>query len=581
MNIKLNDLGLSIPILSTNAKLSIKPETDAFLGWKDRLIITDTGKTAKEVYDVLINLNHSPCTPIKRFNLLEILNPVLQQICITLSKHFLQQNNELNSQQKSVAKLTKTLQTEQANGYKLVLNDFIEQKLPLTNEKNTAILVQTINRCLQNFANIIFRLYALYASPPPGMWKEIHTLYKISKKLNILNITPNQTHVSKTHPQTILDNYLYILVVAATDPYQIRTKDQETLFKASLSWIKKIQLITMNNKPQNLNSIYLIDPKLDIPLMPLSASVIPENSAYLTLNVSALTKHIQSILQELETNELKTRIQHENDAEYNISMQSLKILVKGWSNTKVRNTNRFKLKMNMHICVGLSAVYYFLNNQTEFATDTQYADTLMGIDTDKPKSSDKYKVFPCSVNNLSPLGLSILLNETNHPTIKTGEIIGMQFAQETSKNSWSIGTVRWLRYESDHFKIGVELLAANATTASIQLLRNEQPSGQYLRCLILSKLSNEKLGKSIVTPTMPFKSTNAVTIKFDDTSTTTTLGTELNSTGNFKQFSITLNTQSLNDKLQQQTELLTQVTTQDQKPDENNTSEFGNLWDKL
>ena len=581
MNIRQNDLGLSVPVLDLNTNLSIKPEADAFLSWKNRLPIPDTGKTAKEVYDVLINLNHSPCPPINRFNLLEILNPVLQQICITLSKHFLHQSEELNTQQKSISNLTKTLQTEQANGYKLVLSDFIEQKLPLTNEKNTAILVQTINRCLQNFTNIIFRLYALYSSPPPGMWKEIHTLYKISKKLNILNITPDQTHVSKEYPQTILDNYLYILIVATTDPYRIRQKDQETLFKASFSWIKKIQLIAMKNKPQNLDSIYLLDPELDMPLMPLSSRVIPENSSCLILDVSALTKHIKSILQELETNELKTRIQHENDAEYNISMQSLKTLVKGWSSTKIRNVSRFQLKMNMHICLGLSAVYYFLNNQTEFATATQYADALMGVDTNKNQLLDKYKIYPCSINNLSPLGLSILLNENNHPTIQTGEIIGIQFAQEVSKNAWSIGIVRWLRYDSDTLKTGIELLSANATTASIQLLRNEQPSGQYLRCLILSNLSNEQLGKSIVTPTMPFKSTNSVTIKFDDTSTTTTLGTELNSTGNFKQFSINLNTQRLDDKLQPQTETLTPKTTQNQKSDENNTSEFSNLWDKL
>jgi hypothetical protein len=586
---KLNDLGLSIPILISSSKLSITLEKDAFLTWRAKLPMADTGKTAKEIYNVLINLNHSACDPIKRFDLLEIINPSLQLICLTLSKHFLNQTTALDNQKQSIANLAKTLQTEHANGYKLVLTDFLKQKLPLTDVNNQTILAKTIKRCIQNFENVIFRLYELYTSPPDGIWKEIHILYQLAKKLNLLNIEVEPSKATKEHIKNILEIYLHVLILAATDPYQLRQKDQEVLFKAIFYWFTKVKLTTVENKPKDLSSAYILDPNLDTPLIALSAQVAKENNNCLILDLSELTTHIKSILKELETNELKTRIQHENEAEYNVSIQSLKKLIKGWSTIKIRNANRFTVSMNMRACVGFSAVYYFLNNQAEFAAASSISDQLMDLGVEEIKEtieSSKYKIHACSTTNISPFGLCMLWDEGSHPPIQSGEIIGIQPEYEVSKTSWNVGVVRWLRHDSNNvLKIGIEMLSANATVASIQLIRDGAPSGQYLRCLILSNIPIESQEKSIITPPMPFKSNHNVIIKFDDKTEEikTKLVTELNSTGAFKQFSLTVKEKSIDDKLEKKKEVTPDTTNKDQnkKSEEDNNSEFGNLWDKL
>jgi hypothetical protein len=93
--------------------------------------------------------------------------------------------------------------------------------------------------------------------------------------------------------------------------------------------------------------------------------------------------------------------------------------------------------------------------------------------------------------------------------------------------------VRWLRHtQNDKLKLGVQLLTDPVIAAGIQAVKDGQPSGQYLRCLIVKNL--------VITAPIPFRSGMRVMIRRVDQESITTFEADLvkllESTGSHKKF---------------------------------------------
>jgi hypothetical protein len=143
-----------------------------------------------------------------------------------------------------------------------------------------------------------------------------------------------------------------------------------------------------------------------------------------------------------------------------------------------------------------------------------------------------FKTTICTIIDDAEGGRCILWSDDAYPPIQSGDILGIQSTQSTSA-PWQVGVVRWLRHtQNDKLKLGVQLLTDPVIAAGIQAVRDGQPSGQYLRCLVVKNL--------VITAPIPFRSGMRVMIRRVDQDSVTTIEADLMKlvelTGTHKQF---------------------------------------------
>jgi hypothetical protein len=131
-------------------------------------------------------------------------------------------------------------------------------------------------------------------------------------------------------------------------------------------------------------------------------------------------------------------------------------------------------------------------------------------------------------------------NDT-YPLVQPGEIIATKTNEDlNNKHSlWNIGVIRWLKHTTNgNMKVGVQLLAAHAKPAGTQIVKDNVPSGYFLRCLILPKMEDLNIASSIITPTLPFKQGKTVNLYIaeDEPIIQVKLTKQIDATSSYRQF---------------------------------------------
>jgi hypothetical protein len=529
-------LGLTIPVQTLSSSQEVNMTPGDITTWRNRLPMADLGNAAKKVYHAISDCNKVELGDQERFEILEMFRPLIQFICQSLSKHYVNQTNPLTKQQLTIANLAQTLQTEMANGYKLLVERVASQG---SNELRALILPTALQRIIHYFTHIILRSYQLYALPPKGIWHELYVLYRFSEKNQYIK----QNNLSEEYKRT--------LILAASFPYQWRQSEQEAIYKATETWSGVA--VFRNDLPNTTQAGFLvIDFTADQPPISPTRGLVQFSENCKVLDVNQVLKHLKTLIETLEPNELKARIAHSNEPEYTVPTTVLRGLLREWGTPLVRVQERIPRSEQIKISIGLSATHYYLNgehlfqSQSTLATNDNLSLTLptLGIqeeltlstdlDLNKtPQPSEKVSAYPtytCMLVNENPSGYGLLWQGETYPPIQAGEVIGIAKQTETDLQ-WEVGIVRWLQQQTNtEFNIGVERLAKTAKAASAQLIKEGQPAGYFLRCLIFDS--------STLLPILPFKAGSQVSVlqNNDAVPIEIELNKLLDSTGSFKLF---------------------------------------------
>lgn len=513
METTVGPLGFTIPVQTLSRSQEVNMTPSDIMAWRNHLPLADLGNSAKKIYYAISDCNKVKLAIKDRFEILELLGNPLQFVCQSLRKHYINQPTSLTEQQITIANLAQALQIEMANGYKLIVEEIVQENLP---ELKANILPQALQRIIHYFTYIIHRSYQLYSPPPPGIWKELNKVYEYAEKNQLLN------------KNNLVEAYKQVLLLAATFPYQWRQTEQDTIYNATKIWAPLVTL--RQDVPDVSESGFLvIDINEDKPPMSSTRGVIKLSSSCKVLDVTPLINHLEKTLVMIEPNELQARMSHSNDPEFSVAAFILKGIIKEWKTHLTRATERQTCSKPAKIAVGLLATHYFLNNQSSFQSQetnkekglaTTFSNfsveettetTLTNIDLDKltidseeSKKSSAYPLHAYTIINEDKDGYGLMWSGTSFPPIQPGEIVAIQ-KEESNPDAWDIGKVRWLQHHSQNeFRIGIARLSPNAKAGSIQLLKEGKPAGYYLRCLILES--------SFIVPILPFKSGSQVVV---------------------------------------------------------------------
>lgn len=265
-----------------------------------------------------------------------------------------------------------------------------------------------------------------------------------------------------------------------------------------------------------------------------------------------------------------------------MTLDLLQHLSSAWGDIAERTFQRTQGQGQLTLCIGMSALHYFLAGRRPFnevlqiqeapeaprfkadvqdawagafdaqkVTDWQPGMPLEEIEYrphQSPRSvqpghpqahaqadaTEDYPTYALPIVNHSPGGYCLSWPKEVPAQLQAGELVGLQ---DLPGQAWSIAVVRWIRQvRNGGTQMGIEMIAPAAQPCGLQLLRKTEQSSHYLRALLLPAIAAISRPATVITPRLPFQEGSRVQINLHGEERRAVLNRRQASTGSFSQF---------------------------------------------
>ena len=564
---------LSLPLLlrapvPTQSSLSFCDGTPKDLKrWISTLPKANLGEMARQLYQGLGELNQLLTPSDNRLQLLELLRPEVFFVCRHLERHFLNQSVVLEERPRKVANLCQALQNHLAIGYKQI----IARVAPKLSRDRTTLLTTALQRALHCLNGPLIRANQLYCPVQDGLWLELHQIYQIARQNQLHNIPVADKEAHHTRTLTVEQTYVVALLMGCSRCNQMRQHNIGKLADALDAWSSMVTL----QQPIDDASLYAVAHTTDT--APRYTSLYTEDQRTHLLGINP--RPLSAALQRYIEMPVEQRSQSYLHVPPGLSIDVLHHLAAAWGDVSERAFQRTAGQGTLTVCVGMSALHYFVGGQKSFSdlllvpagTVGKVADyTLQPIEParddpwaqamDVQRSGTSTTLLPfeeieyqreeseggasamdgqksfatygLNIVNHSPGGYCLAWPKDVPDQLQAGEMIGIQ----DHGHGWSVAVVRWVRQvRSGGTQMGVELIAPFAQACGMQLLRAEQ-SSQYLRVLLLPEVRVIDVPATVIAPRLPFEDGCKVMINSNGEERRATLSKRRATTGSYNQF---------------------------------------------
>lgn len=531
--------------------------------WLADLPKANTGETARQLYQGLVELNQLDIAADERMRLLELFRPEVYFICRSLERYFLNKPIMLEERARKVANLCQALQSHLATGYKLVISEAVRN----TGRDKGQLLAAALQRASHSLCLPLIRACQLYCPVPEGLWQELHLLYQLAARHNLEKTAVRDTLARHGQSSTVQQTYSVALLLGCAQTNQMRQNSIAPLAEVLESWAPLLVL----QSAQLPSSLYAVAPAQDSPPRYRSLYKPEEVPNLLGIDTQRLVDAIQQYLLIPD--------QPSKNADFHVpegfNLDLLQHLGAAWGEIAERTFQRNPGQGTLSLCIGMSAAHYFLAGERPFqdllkseeelksatfkqthvtdvwagAFDAQPVDweeglTLSDIQYSGLKEEEKAEVVPepgeiyptysLPVVNQSPGGYCLAWLKDVPAQLQAGELLAIQ---DTVQASWRVALVRWIRQvRGGGTQMGIELIAPSAQPCGLKLLRKGDPSSQFLRALQLPAIEAISQPANLITPRLPFQQGNKVLININGVESKAVLGRRHSASGSFNQF---------------------------------------------
>ena len=128
-----------------------------------------------------------------------------------------------------------------------------------------------------------------------------------------------------------------------------------------------------------------------------------------------------------------------------------------------------------------------------FTTSNAVLDELTG--TTKPEHTPR----PCEIRNSNQGGFGLHCPTESDFPARVGELIGTQV--EANPETWSIGTVRWMKInDAQGFEMGIKLISEDACAVATKAVQGVGKGSEYYRGLVLPDMDPTINPTTLITP---------------------------------------------------------------------------------
>ncbi|WP_055127195.1 hypothetical protein [Pseudomonas mediterranea] len=527
--------------------------------WIANLPKANIGETARLLYQAIGELNLLLTPSENRLQLLELLRPEVYYVCKHLERHFLQQAIVLDERSRKIVNLCQALQSHLAMGYKQI----VARIVPKFTKDRARLLSTALQRAMHALNGPLLRATELYSPVPEGLWLDLHQLYRIACQHRLQHQSVSDDLVSQVQQLSAEQTYVVALLLGASRSNQLRQGQIARLAEVLEAWSQRIKL----DPASTAASLFAVAPQLDIGPRYRSKFRTEQQPGLLGVDLEPLVRAIAL--------HLERPAEHTLPVPGGMNTDTLQHLQAAWGEAVERSFQRTEGNGTLTICVGMSALHYYLGGERSFseilktpvtrkarfeaspsktsdtwkkafdAAPTGDSDMLPYEEIEYPvnpadeegSGSDNQHHFPTyqlPIVNHSPGGYCLGWPKEVPEQLQAGEMIGIR---DTNDQAWSVAVVRWIRQvRGGAMQMGIELVAPYAQPCGVQLVREKNEPSHYLRGLLLPEISAIELPPTMIAPRLPFQEGQQVLINTNGQELRAGLDRRVTSTHSFNQF---------------------------------------------
>lgn len=551
-------LQLRVPKPNQQSLTLCEANPRALKQWISNLPKANLGELARHLYQCLVEINQLITSTENRLQLLELLRPEVHFVCKHLEKHFLNRAIVLDERPRKVANLCQALQNHLVAGYKLIV---VQESAQPVRER-AAILAQALQRALYSMYGPLVRASQLYCPVPEALWLEMHQLYLIACKQRLQHQVVSDPLLILRQEINIEQTYKLSLLLGCARTNQMRQTHIAKVAEALELWVDLIQLQAANQP----GCLFAFSSQIDGP------------PRYISLFKGQALEQLQGINTLQLVTALKTWLASPTEAREglqvpnNITSEQIMHLAGAWGDIAERSFQRTPAQGQLRLCIGMSALHYFLSGERHFHEVLRLADakaltSQFGEQHIEDIWSDSFdagpntgwhasesieyalpeagkvvaeeslkapETFSLGIVNHSPGGYCLSWPKEVPDQLQAGELLGLQ---DNLERDWSVAVVRWIRQvRGGGTQMGIELIAPRAEPCGLQLQRKNEQHSQFLRALVLPEIAVISQPASLITPTLPFQEGHKVMINREGQLHRAQLTRRKVSSGSFSQF---------------------------------------------
>lgn len=555
---KKGQIGLQLAERSKPTKGSFDYRSGPTQRWVEQLPVGNIGETAKQLFQVLQEVNRLNLSWKDRSTFLELLRQPIAYVQKSLARHYTGISFPLQPKTQRIATLAETLYSEMALGYKTAIEDMLAGNF-LTRDNKA--LTQQIHRAVRYTSQGIITSYQVYAPHRQDSWRELHQLYLFAADKKIHQDMVHDEHNTHMSESSIARVYKQILLLALASPYRLRQGEAETIYSVLIRWAGHVHILPYNH-PEASEALFVIH---------MDSDEAPDYQSFSHRDCDNTqcclvdTRQLSRVLQE-EYEQLKG-----GKAAGQLSSELLFRLICAWGTAPKRHFNRTSTTNLIDIVVGTTMLHHVLSKElgdTELMGKRATYESKAVVSANQPRKDDIWNIYAANksqklideynqvvkkakkndqaaaptlriqqweVRNESAGGYRLCLGNNPESKVQVGELLGLR--PKTEEQVWGIGVVRWLRQSAElGLEVGVQILAPQARPA---MVKNEQAGGraselQY--ALLLPETQATKQPASIITPILLFQPGNELMLHMPGHHITMKLEETVQDTGTFVQF---------------------------------------------
>jgi hypothetical protein len=527
--------------------------------WVANLSASNGVEASLRLYDGIVALNQLQCDPVKRFQMLEELRGPIYARSALLSGTYLEGPLALSTDGQQHADRVQALQNQLAIGYRIVVADSARAAAGhgLDSGALEQAMANAIHRAMSDIGRAILHSSQLYATPPKGLWLELHRMYRFAETEELLDMGVPDPHNRLTEVTSVGNAYLRALLLGCADTNTMRRDALTHLLHALEIWGSYVVL-----EPDDGNSLFVVDLEADAPPTYRVRENGERGDTSRSLDMHAL---VASLNAHLEGEEPAIPVPE------SITPEVARRAVRAWGGRTGRKFKRNPASGALDVCVGLKSAHYHVAGETDFGTllgrtaadalnpflrftdsdpvgqssargresDVESSNTEMAPDAEGERHPvGAYPCFTAQMVDTSPGGYCIRWSSEVPANLQVGELLAVR---EEGDLEWAIAVVRRIRNPSQEGVLtGIELLAPRAFAVGARAIRKKGGATDYLRALLLPEVHAIGQPAMLVTPKLPFQARQKVQINQDGDVLTARLAESTGGSASFNQFAFRL-----------------------------------------
>ena len=523
-----------------------EPSVRGIKHWLAGLPKANLGETARQLYQATQELNQLRTSAQTRLQLLELMRPEIHFVCRDLERYFINQPVVLGERPRKVASLCQALHNHLAVGYKLIAIELA----PQPGRERLQLLTISLQRAIRSLSTMLVRSTQLYSPTPEGLWLELHQLYALAVEQGVQRTLVRDDLGYRVKGLSTEQSYIVALLMGSARCNQLRQQNIAQLAQLLEPWSAMVQL----HPGLTSTSLFGVPTRIDGPPRYRTMFGTDERRNLLGIDPHGLVKAIQTFLKSPQDSAGEAALALPEG----ISLDLMQHVSAAWGDISERSFQRTPTTGQIKLCIGMSALHYFLAGQRAFGEllkraevtrsavfklnnatpdvwsvafdaqvvnddDVHLNEYIEFVRPDKPSEKEKveaqpeapppeslFPTFEVQRVDHSPGGYCLSWSNEVPAQLQAGELLGLQ---DASSQTWSIAVVRWIRQvRGSGPQMGVELIAPQAQPCGLRLLRKTEQGSEYLRALLLPEISVISRPATLIVPRLPFQEGQKVQI---------------------------------------------------------------------